>query len=522
MSNNKVVIIGAGLAGLFCALKLLPQKSVILCNAKLGEGASSAWAQGGIAAAVGKNDSVLSHVHDTKVAGAGIVDINSATLMAKAAKARIDDLINLGVEFDRNSHGDLILNKEAAHSQRRVVRVGGDMAGKQIMAALIRAVLKHPNITVLEYIEAIDLSSTNQVINGVIVRDCTPNSKQGPYKLPTKKVVLASGGIGQLYQTTTNPKAAKGDGLAMAARAGALVADAEFVQFHPTALNVGIDPAPLATEALRGEGALLVNELGARFMQDIHPDAELAPRDIVARAVFLQNQNGHQVFLDCRKSIGSDFKIKFPKVYHYCQQADINPSKELMPILAAAHYHMGGVVVDKNGNTNVTGLWACGEVSNSGLHGANRLASNSLLEAVVYAANIATDIAINRSSSITKKHPNAVKKATDRHYIYANNPQMQQKLRLLMQQHVGVVRNARGLKQALAQIEIWLHENEQRYPMVNMLDVAKMIVVAALNRKESRGGHFRSDYPQPDKNLAKRFYYQKSKTQQQMLLIEKP
>ncbi|NRA86768.1 MAG: L-aspartate oxidase [Rhizobiales bacterium] len=503
MSDHKIIIIGAGLAGLFCALKLLPQKSTILSIADLGKGASSAWAQGGIAAAVGNDDTPQSHVQDTAVAGAGIVDIESATMMANAAKARIDDLIELGVNFDRDNNGNLILNKEAAHSKRRVVRIGGDMAGKEIMSALIAAVKTHPNIKILENTEAIDIQVGEGGIEGIIIRNCHKDHMSEPYTITADAVIMASGGIGQLFKITTNPTAARGDGFAMAARAGATIADPEFVQFHPTAFDIGRDPAPLATEALRGEGATLINENGTRFMQNIHPDAELAPRDIVARAVFMQQVQGHKTFLDCREAIGKHFKHNFSKVYGYCQSANIDPEVDPLPILPAAHYHMGGILIDDNGKTNVQGLWACGEVSSSGVHGANRLASNSLLEAIVYAANIAKNV-----TQHFKSNPiSSTKTINTKQYIYKNNDALKQKLRQLMSEHVGVVRNHKGLIKALKQIDIWQSQNQGHYPLVNMLDVAKMVTVAALLREESRGGHFRDDYPEADEKQAKRNYY---------------
>lgn len=504
MDERKVVIIGAGIAGLFCALKLLPQKSTIISNTLLGEGSASAWAQGGIAAAIGQADSPTSHMNDTIKAGAGIVDAERVSRMVMDAKYLVDDLIEFGVEFDRDQNGDLKLNHEAAHSQRRVVGAGGDMAGKAIMQALVAAVKAHPDIELLENVEVIDLISDDKIINALLVRGCQ-HKKLIPYTIRVNAVIMATGGIGQLYKVTTNPNTMQGDGLAMAARAGAKIIDAEFVQFHPTALDIGRHPAPLATEALRGEGATLIDENGQRFMPDIHIDAELAPRDIVARAVFRQRQAGHQVFLDCRSAIGAKFKHDFKKVYRYCQQAGIEPNKQPLPVLTAAHFHMGGVLIDETGRTSIDGLWACGEVSCSGVHGANRLASNSLLEAITYAAIIAKDVVekLANISSVSKPTP-PIKQLC----IYKPNIIMKEKLQNLMSDYVGVVRTENGLKHALQNICNWIEQNDNHFPLNNMLCVAKIVVVAALVRKESRGAHYREDYPNANPDFAQRTIFE--------------
>ena len=303
-----IVIIGAGLAGLFTALKLAPLPVTVIAAAPLGEGASSMWAQGGIAAAVGKGDSTAKHAADTIAAGGGIVDEDVARLVADEGPDRIRDLLTYGVPFDRDLEGHYVLSKEAAHSEKRVVRVSGDKAGAAIMQALIAAVRKTPSIRVLEGYEADDLIAKNGRVEGVrLIRPTTPGN--GSYAfVPASAVVLATGGVGALFALTTNPSYAKGEALAMAARAGAVIADPEFVQFHPTAIDAGIDPAPLATEALRGEGATLVNSNGERFMKAIDPRAELAPRDVVARAVYAELNAGRGVYLDCHEAIGREFR----------------------------------------------------------------------------------------------------------------------------------------------------------------------------------------------------------------------
>jgi L-aspartate oxidase len=310
-------------------------------------------------------------------------------------------------------------------------------------------------------------------------------------------IVLATGGIGHLFEVTTNPVESRGIGLAIAARAGAVIADAEFVQFHPTAIDVGRDPAPLATEALRGDGATLLNASGKRFMLDIHPDAELAPRDIVARAVFAEIQAGRKAFLDCRTAIGAAFKDKFPTVYAICMSAGIDPATSLIPILPAEHYHMGGIETDARGRTSLQGLWAAGEVASTGVHGANRLASNSLLEAVVFAARIAEDIG---ALDFPEVRPGKSMSDAD---SLKESEGLEMELRHAMAQHVGVMRNHAGLVSSLKKIAR-IQKYAKTLSLKNMATSCLMIAAAALARHESRGGHFRDDYPLPVPSLAKR------------------
>lgn len=489
---DDVVIVGAGLAGLFCALRLAPRPITVISAGPIGEGTSSAWAQGGIAAAVGAGDSVEKHVADTLAAGAGIVDERIATLMAGQANARIHDLLAYGVPFDQDLAGRLLLSREAAHSERRIVRVRGDMAGKAIMAALVAVARATPSIRIIENHVGESVQSEGSRLIGLTIRHRAGLGL--PFFVPAQAVVLATGGIGHLYAITTNPPEAEGSGLGMAARAGAVIADPEFVQFHPTALAVGRDPAPLATEALRGEGAWLVNEAGERFMPDVHKDAELAPRDIVARAIHRQLAAGHKVFLDCRASIGVAFAEKFPTVEAYCREAGIDPSRQPIPVAPAAHYHMGGVMVDANGRSTIDRLWACGETASTGAHGANRLASNSLLEAVVFAARIADDIkgqvlpTRSHALSLGEELPYAPQRADEAAIA---------RLRQIMTAEVGVERNASGLALALEGIAE-LAEDCRQPRLLNMFAAAGMIAAAALARTESRGAHYRSDHPRTD------------------------
>ena len=504
-----IVIIGAGLAGLFTALRLAPLPVTVVAAAPLGEGASSVWAQGGIAAPVGEGDTPEDHAADTIRAGAGIVDPAIAQLVASEAPARIVDLLHYGVPFDRDLEGHFVLSREAAHSKHRVVRVAGDRAGAAIMQALIAEVRKTGSIRLLEGYEAEDLITPDGNVTGVrLIRDVGRAS--GTYDLlPARAVVVAPGGIGALYRISTNPSYARGEALAFAARAGAIIADAEFVQFHPTALDVGIEPAPLASEALRGEGAILVNSAGRRFMRDVDPRTELAPRDIVARAANDEIAAGRRVFLDCRDAIGANFPDHFPTVYAHCKAAGIDPVYEPIPVAPAEHYHMGGIATDARGRTSVPGLWAIGEVSSTGLHGANRLASNSLLEAVVFAARAADDIAAvvsnGSDSGITQSALYAVSGAP--HADHEAREDAVARIRDTMSKDVGVVRTRSGLTRALLTLrEIAQTVAKDDIQLANMALAARFVTASALLRTESRGGHYRADFPESDPAQAHRSF----------------
>lgn len=493
-----IVVVGAGLAGLFTALKLAPLPVTVVSAAPLGEGASSVWAQGGIAAAVGEGDTAEAHAADTIAAGAGLVNEPVAEAIAGEAADRIRDLLSFGVPFDRSLEGSFVLSREAAHSAKRIVRVSGDRAGAAIMQALIASVRQTPSIRVLEDYEAEDLIvEAGRAVGVRMIRG--EERGNGAFTLvPAAAVVLATGGVGGLYAMTTNPAYARGESIAIAARAGAQIGDAEFVQFHPTAFDIGRDPAPLATEALRGEGAILVNAEGRRFMADLHPDAELAPRDIVARGVFAEVSAGRGAFLDCRGALGVEMKERFPTVYGTCLEAGLDPAKDLLPVGPAAHYHMGGIATNLDGRSSLGGLWAVGEVACTGLHGANRLASNSLLEAVVVAARAAADIAglAEGASNLGPVEPRRV--LDDIVSDPALRTEMFEEIRQTMIEDVGVIRDRAGLRRAFNKLTEIEKSAGGDTVLSNMALAARLIAGAALLRRESRGAHFRSDYPYSD------------------------
>ncbi|MBI3678350.1 MAG: L-aspartate oxidase [Proteobacteria bacterium] len=490
------LILGAGMAGLFTALKLAPYPALVLAGARPGTSGSSAWAQGGIAAAVGEGDSWQSHAADTMAAGAGICDPEIVSLVARDAAERIEDLIRFGAPFDRKADGSLALGREAAHSAKRIVHVKGDRAGAEVTRVLAERALATPHITLLEGYHAIELALENGRVTGVFARYGTgADARLVLFRAPA--VIFATGGLGALYAVTTNPLESRGEGLGMAARAGALIADAEFVQFHPTAIAIGRDPAPLATEALRGEGAILIDETGRRFMPAIHGDAELAPRDVVARAIHREIANGHRTFLDCREAIGAKFEQRFPTVYAACKSAGVDPATQPIPVAPAAHYHMGGIASDARGRSSLDGLWAVGECASTGLHGANRLASNSLLETLVFGARAADDV----RDTITPRSGSGEAPVPERF----NAPAPPKVLREAMTRFVGLERDEAGLKNALSTIASVERAGAAEPALLNMIAAAKLVTASALVRHESRGAHFRSDHPQVAREAIRSF-----------------
>ncbi|SHF97836.1 L-aspartate oxidase [Kaistia soli DSM 19436] len=470
------VIVGAGLAGLATALFLAPQPVVLLTKAPLGGEASSPWAQGGMAASMGDDDSPALHHEDTLAAGDGLCDAAAVRRIVEAAPGAIARLAALGVEFDRHESG-FRLGLEAAHSRNRIVHADGDGTGREIIRALVEAVRRTPSITALEHVEARRLLLDGEGrVAGILIA-----GPDGAAVLPTTRVVLATGGIGGLYEETTNPLACFGQGLALAARVGAVIADPEFVQFHPTAFATAARPMKLISEAVRGEGALLIDEDGRRFLA-AEPGAELAPRDVVARAVWRELAAGHSVFLDARARPGAGFSTRFPAIARFCSEAGLDPARDPIPIRPAAHYHMGGIAVDAAGRSSVEGLWAAGEVASTGLHGANRLASNSLTEAAVAAAAVAESLKAVPARPFRPTPLAEVPAAADPSSV-----------RPVLSRHAGVLRDGEGLASAVAAL---LPRALGNSAAADPALVGLMIAVAAFERRESRGAHSRTDYPE--------------------------
>ena len=475
MIQDRPIIVGAGLAGLMTALYLAPLPVLVLARAPLGTGAASAWAQGGVAAAVGADDDPALHLQDTLAAGDGLCDPAMAERILRAGPDAIAALIGHGAAFDRTASGALALGLEAAHSRRRIVHAAGDGTGAEIIRALMQAVRETPSITVLEEVEVRRLIVEDNRIRGVLAV-----GPHGAMTLPAARIVLATGGIGGLFQHTTNPPEGWGQGLLLAARAGAVLVDLEFVQFHPTALDAGCDPLPLVSEAVRGEGAILVDETGARFLADT-PGAELAPRDVVARAVWRHQAAGHLVFLDAREALGRGFAQRFPGINAACQAAGIDTATQPIPVVPAAHFHMGGIAVNATGRSTVGGLWACGEVASTGLHGANRLASNSLLEAASFARWVAEDVAATEPVRHRPLPAPKLPPAADRTAV-----------RAIMSRQVGLLRDSDGLQSAIRGLGELAASGG---PAADPATLGLMVAVAALRREESRGAHARTDFP---------------------------
>ncbi|MDY8108692.1 L-aspartate oxidase [Fulvimarina sp. 2208YS6-2-32] len=483
--TTPALVIGAGVAGLTTALRLAEDTEVIVVTAApLGLEAATDWAQGGIAAAMDADDSPQAHALDTVNAGAGLTEPAIALLVATHVPSAVRWLAGLGVPFDRDATGGFALGLEAAHSARRIVKAGGDGTGHAVLSTLVEAARANRRITILERVVATALlTDDGGRVAGALCQAIGGDS----LVIGAGAVVLATGGLGALYAETTNPAGATGSGLALAGRAGARLRDMEFVQFHPTAIDIAAAPGtplPLATEALRGEGAILRNGRGDRFMADV-PGRELAPRDVVARAIFVQRARGETVVLDATH-LAATMETKFPTVTALCRANGIDPARQPIPVCPAAHYHMGGIAVDDRGRASIAGLYAAGECASSGLHGANRLASNSLAEALVFGERIAADIlaadrpcegAVLRLAGPPLRSP----KLADVGAALAL-------VRGIMARHVGVSRDAEGLDAAVLALSALAAKG------FATAEIGLVIAVTARARLESRGGHDRSDH----------------------------
>lgn len=484
-TDTDVLIVGAGVSGLAAALGTNARRRVtLLCPSPPPASTASALAQGGIAAAVGADDHPALHAADTMRAGAGESWLPAAVLLCGEGPAAIAWLEARGVQFDRDG-SRWALHREAAHDRARVLHVGGDATGLGITTALYRALLSAPNIEIVTGFTAVSLMRTDARVSGVIA--VAPNGR--PLALRANDTVLATGGLGQLYMHTTNPSSACGDGLAMALGAGARLNALEFVQFHPTALAVEADPLPLVTEALRGAGAALIDEDGRHIMERVHQDGDLAPRDIVARAVWSYVSKGHRIWLDAVGVMSAD-KSAFPQVRALCLRHGVDPARDPIPVTPAAHYHMGGIAVDMDGHASLPGLWACGEVACTGAHGANRLASNSLLEAVVFGRRLGAALSSRGWGRPSAARPDVAPDET----AVRLDPDVWAALRRLMWMHAGIVRERRGLLVGLAELAT-LHRKTAREQILlrGRLLLAEALLTAAWLRKASCGAHLRAD-----------------------------
>lgn len=513
-SKYSTIIVGSGIAGLYAALKIeqqakLPDGIMLITKSKLGE-SNSKYAQGGMVAVLKENkcDSTESHISDTIKAGTGLSEFNTVKFISENSDKVVKDLLNFGVEFDRDKDGNLCFTKEAAHSVRRILHSGGDATGKMIEKSLVEQVQNNNNIDVYEEGTVVELLiNSNGECRGVLVF----NNMTGEYEtVYSPAVILATGGIGQLYKYTTNPEGATGDGLAIAYNAGAVMQDMEFVQFHPTALAFDDDVNRfLISEAVRGEGAKLVDADGMEFMAKYDERKELAPRDIVTRANYNEMMRNHlaNVYLNASCIDKAKLAERFPTISKKCLEHGIDISKDFIPVAPAAHYFMGGIRTDVEGRTSINGLFAIGEVSSTGLHGGNRLASNSLLECVVCAYEVA-DFLKTQNLDAPKSIDANIKSIIDQYSEEDEDVEpidtdvFKAELKDIMWNYCGILRDEKSLMTALEKLDELKSkfprtrkcQTKAEYEFKNMLTVARMIVVSALGRKESRGAHYRLDY----------------------------
>jgi L-aspartate oxidase len=496
-TSADVIVIGSGVAGLTTALNLRSHGlSVLLVTKARIDAGSTKWAQGGIAAALGPGDTPDQHKKDTLAAGAGLCDIKAVDVLVSEGPEAVRKLIAHGAVFDKSETGEIALTREGGHLRNRILHAGGDATGAEVSRALLAAVKSDSGIEIIEHALVIDaLKSSSGRVCGVTLHVIGAGSRDGVGRALARAVVVATGGLGQVYSQTTNPAVSTGDGVALALRAGAKVGDVEFVQFHPTVLwrdlaNRG--QQPLISEAVRGEGAVLLNHKNEQFMVGKHPQADLAPRDVVAKEIFNQMQSTGQphVWLDATQI--NDFENRFPTIYASCIANGIDPTKEKIPVAPASHYASGGVLVDLDGQSSIAGLYICGESACTGAHGANRLASNSLLEGLVFGARIA--------AALAKELPPQQEPVEDVKSMLLD-PKILLPLQISMSEGAGVMRSDSSLRKTMHTLQELskLTSTEPRiesWEASNLYLLATAIVKSALIRTESRGSHWRNDYPQ--------------------------
>jgi L-aspartate oxidase len=500
------VVLGSGVAALRAALEMAPQAQVTLLTKNRLTESNSYYAQGGIAAAIAPDDTVESHMADTLATGCGLSDPEVVQHVVTVAPDCIRELVAWGAQFDRAGEA-ISVGREGGHSAARIIHARGDETGKEITTTLLRRAAESDAIDIREETFAIDLLTDDR---GAVIGLLAWHPTQGLYVVRARRTVLATGGLGRIYRETTNPEVATGDGLAMAYRAGAVVADMEFVQFHPTTLYIAGASRHLISETVRGEGARLVDKSGRPFMAAYHPMGDLAPRDVVSRSIVdhLRKTGETHVFLDL-SGLGSDVRKRFPGIAKACSQFGIDISRDRIPVRPAAHYMVGGVKVDADGRTSLPNLYACGEVSSTGLHGANRLGSNSLLEGLVYGRaagrRILEELAAEKRSAAAES-PERIRSDVARSTRGGLNlGDVQSSLRSLMWRNVGIVRHDDELAEADALIEFWqsyvldkVFEQPAGWELQNMLALGRLIAHGARLRTETRGVHYRSDFPDRD------------------------
>ncbi len=500
-----VLVIGGGVAGLRTALGIPESLRVTVVTKDEVRESNSTYAQGGIAGVLDPEDQFENHIADTLAAGKGLCDPEVVELMIREAPRRIAELIDWGTEFDQVA-GQVALTREGGHSHARIVHALGDATGREVMRAVIQATRTRTNVRIWQNSFTIDLLTHEGECRGAIVWD----PRRGASLIWARATVLATGGAGQLFRETTNPSIATADGHALAYRAGAELRDMEFMQFHPTVLYIAGSSRHLVTEAIRGEGAYLRDRNGVRFMPDYHPAAELAPRDDVSRAIVAQMAKTQHpsVYLDLSHLNPAHVRMRFPGFDALCRGFDLDITRDPIPVRPGAHYMIGGVTVDHDARTTIPGLWAGGEVSCSGLHGANRLASNSLLEGLVHGARAAEDITrtlLNAGPGRLEVPPIESLASANVSRIDLDLADIRESLRALMWRSAGITRDARGLSEAADQVDFWcryalnhIFDNPTGWTTQNLLTVARLMIASALEREESRGVHTRSDYPQAD------------------------